>query len=331
MTSPWLRILLAVVIVASLVVTVLYGLRSYRTFVLLESAQMIDAPETSSVRGWMTLDYLANAYAIDLARLKDVLGVPEGTAGGTTIRTLAQQRGLSVFDMVAEVQKAIASLLERSVRDVPPQEESGWFDSLNQDVMSGVLIYGYPVFMAAVFFGSLGFPVPAGPVTAFAGSLAAGDQINAPLTVAIAVVGSLLGDAVAYAIGRAASPAWLARWGWWIGYTSANRARAKALFEHWGGATVVLAMSAVSQVSSVVGLLAGLSHWPMARFLPAALLGRMLWTIGYFGLGYVAGTNFSAASGFLANLGAVALALAIAGGAALLLRHSLLAARADKP
>ncbi|MCB1432033.1 MAG: hypothetical protein KDK75_06185, partial [Alphaproteobacteria bacterium] len=83
----------------------------------------------------------------------------------------------------------------------------------------------------------------------------------------------------------------------------------------------------VSQVSSVVGLLAGLSHWPMVRFLPAALLGRVVWTIGYFGLGYVAGANFSAASGFLGNLGAAVLALLIAIGAVALFRHSHLAAR----
>ena len=327
MTSPWLRMLLAIVIAASLAVSAFYGLRSYRTFLLLQSAQLIDAPETSSVRGWMTLDYLANTYAVDLARLKNALAVPDGTASGTTIRTLAEHRGVSVFTMVAEVQKAIATLLDRNVADAPSQEEAGWFDSLYQGVMSGVLIYGYPVLMATVFFGSLGFPVPAGPVTAFAGSLAAGDQINAPLTAVIAVCGSLLGDAAAYAIGRAASPGWLARWGRWIGYTAANRSRAQMLFERWGSATVVLAMAVVSQVSSVVGLLAGLSHWPMVRFLPAALLGRVVWTIGYFGLGYVAGANFSAASGFLGNLGAAVLALLIAIGAAALFRHNHLAAR----
>ena len=298
-----------------------YGLRAYRTFLLLQQAQSLGAPETSSIRGWMTLDYLATTYEIDRAKLDAALGVAETAGKETTIRTIAESRSQAVFETVAEVQKTVAALTDRNVPPAAEEEEAGWFDSLSQSVMSGVLIYGYPVLLTAVFFGSLGFPVPSGPVTAFAGSLAASDQISTALTFVIAVTGSLLGDIAAYSIGRAARPAWLERWGGWIGYTQTNRKRAQHLFERWGSATVILGMSVVSQVSSVIGLLAGLSHWPIARYLAAATLGRSLWTLGYFGLGYVAGSNFSAASGFLGNLGAALLALLCAAGAAILWRN----------
>jgi len=317
------RILLGLALAVAVLASLFYGLRTYRTFLLLQQAQSLGAPETSSIRGWMTLDYLATAYEVDGARLSVALGLPETTGKETTIRAIAETRSQAVFDTVADVQKAVAALTDRNAPPAAEEDEAGWFDSLTQSVMSGVLIYGYPVLLATVFFGSLGFPVPSGPVTAFAGSLSSSGQIGAALTFVITMVGSLLGDVAAYAIGRAARPAWLERWGGWIGYTEGNRKRAQQLFERWGGATVVLAMSVVSQVSSVIGLLAGLSHWPLASYLAAATLGRLLWTLGYFGLGYVASTNFAAASGFLGNLGAALLAFLCAAGAAALLRRSI--------
>ena len=325
MTTPWLRWVLAGVLLVALAASVFYGLRTYRTFLLLESAQSLAAPETSTIRGWMTLDYLATTYRVDPAALRQALGIAAETGGTVTIREVAAGREVPVLDMVTDVQRVVAALGERDVSVPATEQPDGWFDSLSESVMTGVLVYGSPVLLAVVFFGSLGFPVPSGPVTALAGSLAANGQIGTGVAAGIAFAGSLLGDVVAYGVGRAASPAWLQRWGAWIGYTEANRRRAQGLFRRWGGATIVLGMSVVSQVSSVVGLLAGLSHWSLARYLAAAAVGRALWTLGYLGLGFVAGTNFSAASGFLANLGVTVLAVLIAVGAGLLLGRRITA------
>jgi membrane protein DedA with SNARE-associated domain len=311
---PWISALLAAALAAAVAGSAFYGQRTYRTFLLLQSAQALGVAEVSSIRGWMTLDYLAGSYDLDASRLRSALGLTPDVPGTTTLRMLAGQRGAAVFDTVGEVQKTVALLIGRDTAPAAPQEETGWFDSLTQAVMAGVLAYGYPALLVAVFLGSLGLPVPAGAVTAFAGSLAASGQVAGLMAFAIAMLGSLIGDAVAYAIGRAVSPAWLMRRGGFLGYTEANRVRALALFERWGSATVVIGMSVVSHFSSVVGLLAGLSHWSLARYLAAAIAGRLVWTLGYFGLGYAAGSNFAAASGFLFNLGMTAVCgLAAAG------------------
>jgi hypothetical protein len=39
--------------------TLWFGLRTYRSFLLLRSAYEAGAPMTSSIRGWMTLKYIA--------------------------------------------------------------------------------------------------------------------------------------------------------------------------------------------------------------------------------------------------------------------------------
>jgi membrane protein DedA with SNARE-associated domain len=314
----WRPALLAIVMI-SLAAAAVFGARSVRTFTLLQSAQAIAAPETGIIRGWMTLDYVAAAFAVDPALLARDLAVQGDALAGQPIRSLAAARGIAVLDMVREVQKAVANRLARSGEPAAPdgpEAPDGWFDALTQRAMSGVLIYGFPALAAAVFLGSLGLPLPAGPATALAGSLAAPGRIDGTLAMVVALAGSFLGDLVAYSVGRSASPSSLSRWGRWIGLTEANRRRVRSLFRAWGAAAVVLGMSAVSQVSSAVGVLAGLSRWPMPKFLAAALAGRILWTAGYFGLGYLAGANFAAASGVLGNLGLTIIALLAAAAAA---------------
>ena len=55
---PWLLVLLIVLAAA----TTMLGLRTYRSFTLLSSAYELGVPEVSTVRPWMTLDYVATAY-----------------------------------------------------------------------------------------------------------------------------------------------------------------------------------------------------------------------------------------------------------------------------
>jgi len=68
------RIAIAVFVIAALA-TVLFGLRTYRSFVLLRSAYDVGAPVTSSIRAWMTLDYIAATYHAPEEALIERLGL----------------------------------------------------------------------------------------------------------------------------------------------------------------------------------------------------------------------------------------------------------------
>ena len=58
----------------------------------------------------------------------------------------------------------------------------------------------------------------------------------------------------------------------------------------------------MSYLNSVANLLAGISHYRLSKFLAIALVGRLIWTAGYLGLGYGIGADWEAAIGFLTNL-----------------------------
>ncbi len=56
--------------------TILLGMRSVGSFRLLRSAYEAGAPKTSSLRAWMTVSYVADAYHVPAVELMDRLGLP---------------------------------------------------------------------------------------------------------------------------------------------------------------------------------------------------------------------------------------------------------------
>jgi membrane protein DedA with SNARE-associated domain len=87
--------------------------------------------------------------------------------------------------------------------------------------------------------------------------------------------------------------------------------RVQALFDRWGGVTVLLTRTLVSHLSSVMSLLAGVARYRFASFIAFAFAGRVIWTSAYLGLGYGVGSDIEAASTFLANLSGLVLSLAV--------------------
>ena len=103
----------------------------------------------------------------------------------------------------------------------------------------------------------------------------------------------------------------LARHGRWIGYSPQRRDNIQALLQRWGGVTVIISRTLTSSLSSVVSIFAGISRYRFSHFLGFALLGRLIWTSAYLGLGYGIGNNIDAASQFLGNLSGLLIAVGI--------------------
>jgi membrane protein DedA with SNARE-associated domain len=317
----WFRAGLLVVLIGSLLASAIFGLRAYRTLLLLQSARELGVVKTSAIRAWMTLRYVADSNNIDIDALTMRLQLPASVSPHSTLRVLAEREGSTPFAYVRRVQEAIAQTSVGQPRAATNTEESsGWFTGLTDRFLSAVLVYGYPALAVTLFLGAMGAPVPTGIATAIAGSLASLGHLSWIWSIALVVAASVLGDSAGYGLGRLVNERFLARRGQWLGYTDANRRRIEMLFARWGGATVLLTRTLVSHLSSVVSVLAGVNRFPLTRFLFYASLGRLVWTVAYFGLGAAVGADFEAASGFLGNLSicTVSMALGIAAGAALL-------------
>jgi len=105
--TRWIALVLLVVVSAP---TVLFGFRTYSSFVLLRSAYEAGAPTTSSVRAWMTLRYVATRYRVPAAQLIAHLQLQPETDPDRSLRSLAESSGLSPFAFVQRTQRAVADL-----------------------------------------------------------------------------------------------------------------------------------------------------------------------------------------------------------------------------
>jgi membrane protein DedA with SNARE-associated domain len=302
----WVRGLAAGVFVVATLLTVLFGLRTYGSFLLLRSAYDTGAPRTSSIRPWMTLAYVAAAYRMPNAVLIEHLELPAATNPDSSLKTLAGHAGLSAYLYTQRVQRAIAAIASRDASN-GASETAGWFGAVVEEVLTALLVYGYPALGLTLLLGAIGLPLPDGIATTLAGSLAAQGRMNWIWAGAVTVTASVVGDAVGYGLGRLLNREVLERHGHWVGYTPARRAHVQSLFDHWGSLTVFITRTFVSYLSSVASLLAGISHFRLSKFLVIALIGRLIWTAAYLGLGYGIGGDWEAATGFLTNFSALLL------------------------
>jgi membrane protein DedA with SNARE-associated domain len=290
--------------------TAFFGLRTYGSFVLLRSAYAAGAPMTSSIRAWMTLGYVATTYRTSNAALIERLGLPAETDPNTSLKSIAERAGVSPSVYAQRAQRAIADLAPGAPSDIK-NGNSGWFTTINDEVLTALLVYGYPVLGLILFLGAIGLPLPDGVATTVAGSLASQGRLDWIWAAAITVMASVLGDAAGYGLGRSLSGEILERYGSWIGYTRSRRIRVQLLFDRWGSLTVFITRTFMSYLSSVASLLAGITCYRLPKFLAIALIGRLIWTAAYMGLGYGIGSDWQAATGFLTNLSVLVLSLIV--------------------
>ncbi len=311
--SDWGRRIAAMLFVVAAVLAVFFGLRTYGSFLLLRSAYEAGAPITSSIRAWMTLKFVAATYRVPEAALTARLELPPATDPNTSLKTIADRAGLAPSAYAQRVQRAIADLTP-SVRPDRTNSDSGWLGSIGDDVLTTLLVYGYPALGLILLLGAIGLPLPDGVATIVAGSLASQGRIDWFWAATIVMTASVLGDAAGYGIGRLLSQKFVERHGHWFGYTSGRRARVQALFDRWGSLTIFVTRTFISYLSSVANLFAGLSHYRLWKFLAIAFIGRLIWTAAYLGLGFGIGADWEAATSFLTNLSILLLLLVVLAG-----------------
>lgn len=306
--SKWIRRIAAVAFVAATLCVALFAFRTYGSFLLLRSAYAAGAPMTSSIRAWMTLQYVATTYRTSNAALIGRLGLAPETDPNASLKSLGERAGVSPSSYAQRVQRAIADLTP-AARSDGKNESSSSLATINDAVLTALLVYGYPVLGLILFLGAVGLPLPDGVATTVAGSLASQGRLDWIWAAAITVVASVLGDAAGYGLGRSLSGKVLERYGRWIGYSLSRRTRVQVLFDRWGSLTVFITRTFMSYLSSVASLLAGITRFGLPKFLAVALVGRLIWTAAYMGLGYGIGHDWQAATGFLTNLSVLILSL----------------------
>lgn len=306
----WQRPILLTFFAIAAFAVVMFGLRTYRYFLLLRSAYELGAPDVASLRGWMTLDYVARTYRVPGTAVAEGLGLSSNEDPKTTLRSLAERQGVPPFHYIQQAQEAISQLR-------PITSPLGGSDAVSEpegfgdEILAALLVYGYPVLGLTLMLGAFGVPFPSALSVVVAGSLIAREQMSWFWASAVVVASSASGDLAGYGLGRVLGQQFFERRGRWLGLTPALRARVEMFFQKWGILTVVLSRSLLSFKSSAVNLLAGASRYRLRLFLPFAIVGRLIWSTAYLSFGYGFGVAIEAAADFTSSLGGLLVSLVV--------------------
>ncbi len=325
--SRWIRRVLVALVVVTTAATIFFGLRTWGTFTLLRSAYEAGVPQTSSVRPWMTLRYIAATYRAPEEALREELRLPTDTDPDTTLFSLARRTGITAPDYVRRVQLAIATVASVALDPSGADDAERLGTAAGDAFVSAVLAYGYPALALSLLLGALGVPLPSSLSMIVAGSLAAQERLSWKVLAIIATAASVAGDLGGYGIGRILGDRFPAGSGRWFGLTSDRRVRATQFFERWGALGVFLSRSLVSLLGPAVNLVAGASRYRFGLFVLLVVLGRLLWSSIYLGFGYFAGGGLESAADFLASVTGLLVSAALLAGLGVTIRRS----RASRP
>lgn len=158
----------------------------------------------------------------------------------------------------------------------------------------------------------LGILSPGEAVLAVAGAAAANEGVHLALLLAVVGAFGVLGDSIAWHLGRRYGHAILLRVGGRAGVTAERLERVESLYARRGG-WVLIAGRFVGVVRVFAPFVAGSAAMPYRRFLPFDVAGIAIWGSGYVLAGYLFAGELAQATG---RVGQAGLALAVASGLA---------------
>jgi membrane protein DedA with SNARE-associated domain len=154
-----------------------------------------------------------------------------------------------------------------------------------------VASYGYAAVFVLLLVESLGVPAPGEGVLIVTALFAARThRLDIAVVIVIAATGAFTGSSLGYFVGRAAGRPLLLRYGRYVGLNAARQRLGQYLFLRHGAKIVFLGRF-IAFLRAFAGLLAGLNHMPLGRFLAFNALGAATWTtaigLGAYTFGHV--------------------------------------------
>ncbi len=168
--------------------------------------------------------------------------------------------------------------------------------------------FGYLALFVLTVAQCTGIPISSEVVIPFAGLLSANGTLSLPLVILVTVAGELVGALIAYAIGALVGrPAVLA-----LGRRFHFRESHLVAAERWidnRGVVAVAVGRCIPIIRGYTSFPAGWARMPLIRFLPATLIGAVVWDATLAVAGMELGKHLNLISTVLQPLGYVAVVL----------------------
>lgn len=160
-------------------------------------------------------------------------------------------------------------------------------------IVEFIFRYGYWAVAGSIALESMGLPVP-GETTLIVASLAAGSthQLNIWLVIAAAAAGAIIGDNIAYWIGKEVGYWLLLRYGPKAGITERQIKLGQYLFMRHGGKVVFFGRF-FAILRMLAAFLAGVNRMPFVPFLAYNVAGGIAWAAFFGTVAYTLGKQIT--------------------------------------
>ena len=175
-------------------------------------------------------------------------------------------------------------------------------------LLTFVIAYGAPFLALILLLGSLGIPMPATLLLVAAGAFLRQGILNWPVTILLALGGTIMGDSLSYAIGHFGAHSIRKRFGkrsLWL--------QAQVSFDRYGSLAIFLSRFFITTIAIPVNLIAGGSDYKFRQFLTFDTLGEIIWIAIYGGLGYFFGNEWETIGQFVSDFSGLTFGLVILG------------------
>lgn len=150
--------------------------------------------------------------------------------------------------------------------------------------------YGAVAVMAIILLEALGAPVPGESLLIFASALAARGELHWPTLYLAAWAGAVIGDNLAFAVGRYAGRTLILRYGARIGLRPERLDKVESVYATYGPITVVFARF-VAFLRQLNGPVAGVLNMAWGRFVLLEMLGAAMWVAVWMLFGHYVGEH----------------------------------------
>lgn len=171
-------------------------------------------------------------------------------------------------------------------------------DAIADVVRRLVTDYGYIGIFALMVASAACIPIPS-EITLLVGGWYAGDgRLDFFWVGTIALLGTLVGSAIAYALGATGGRALLERYGKYVFMRAHDIDRAERWWERHGDAATFFGRM-VPIIRTFISLPAGITRMPILKFSIYTLLGSAVWSYGLTYAGLQVGHNWEKVSSYM--------------------------------
>jgi membrane-associated protein len=185
------------------------------------------------------------------------------------------------------------------------------FNHIFNHIFTLILIYGYPAIALAVFASSAGVPLPGVAIVLVTGSLAASGNQNMLLLFALVTACSVAGDLVDYFLGKKIGNVLIDHVTKRSEFSKKSVLKAQKFFAEWSGMSVFLTRWLLPPLGPTVSVIAGITDYPLRRFVFFDITGQMISSILFLGLGYAFSVNWPTIWSFLNGAAGIGVGLIV--------------------